>query len=57
MMRDGPNLPLSTDSAKAAGLFDAHETATRAVPPEKRAGYAAAARWLAGDAVAGSHHS
>jgi hypothetical protein len=24
----------------------AHETATRAVPPTQRAGYAAAARWL-----------
>jgi tetratricopeptide (TPR) repeat protein len=41
------------DAAVKAGRRDvvsamiAHETATRAVPPTQRAGYAAAARWLA----------
>ena len=40
------------DAAMKAGRRDlvtemiAHETATRAVPPTDRAGYAAAARWL-----------
>ena len=41
------------DAAMKAGSRDivaemiAHETAARAVPPAERAGYAAAARWLA----------
>ena len=44
---------LLIDAAMKAGRRDvvgamiAHETATRAVPPGERAGYAAAARWLA----------
>jgi hypothetical protein len=37
---------MKADRRDVVSAMVAHETATRAVPPAKRAGYAAAARWL-----------
>ncbi len=37
---------MKADRRDVVGAMIAHETATRAVPPGERAGYAAAARWL-----------
>ena len=37
---------MKADRRDVVSAMIAHETATRAVPPTQRAGYAAAARWL-----------